>query len=545
MMARNIFISFYLSFISTISFAQNPKPIARPKLVIGLVIDQMRWDYLYRYNDLYSENGFRRLLTNGFNCENAFLPYVPTYTGPGHSSIFTGSVPAINGIIGNDWYDESTGKIVYCTDDSTVKTVGSNSEEGQMSPRNLWTTTIGDELRLATNFSSKVIGVSLKDRASILPAGHSANAAYWFDATVGKWITSTYYEKELPAWVIKQNEKLLPDAYMAKDWTTLLPIAKYSQSTVDAENFEGRIPGENAQTFPHKLSQIPKESRYETFKFTPFGSTYTFDMAKQAIESEKLGSGNVPDLLTISISSTDYIGHTFGPNSVETEDAYLRLDKDIADFLSYLDTKLGEGNYLLFLTADHAVAHIPAFLQQHNIPAGIYNSADFKPALNKIISEKFKVDNAVIVIRNNQVYLNNAEIERKGVNAVQIKNEVIKFLKQQPFIVNAFSTDDIESQSIPSPIKQRLINGYNPKRSGEIGYFEKPGFIEDGPRGTTHGSWNPYDSHIPLLWFGFNIKPGKTNREVYMTDIAPTVSAILNIQMPDGCVGKVIEDVVK
>ncbi len=206
---------------------------------------------------------------------------------------------------------------------------------------------------------------------------------------------------------------------------------------------------------------------------------------------------------------------------------------------------MGEGNYLLFLTADHAVAHIPAFLQQHNIPAGIFNSADFRPALNKIISEKYKVDNAVIVIRNNQVYLNNAEIDRKGINATQIKNEVIKFLKQQPFIVNAFSTDDIESQSIPSPIKQRLINGYNPKRSGEIGYFEKPGFIEDGPRGTTHGSWNPYDSHIPLLWFGFNIKAGKTNREVYMTDIAPTVTAILNIQMPDGCIGKVIEEVVK
>lgn len=544
-MVRNIFISFYLSFISTIALAQDTKSVASPKLVIGLVIDQMRWDYLYRYNDLYSENGFRRLIKKGFSCENTFLPYVPTYTGPGHSSIFTGSVPAINGIIGNDWYDESTGKIVYCTSDSTVKTVGSNSEEGQMSPRNLWTTTIGDELRLATNFSSKVIGISLKDRASILPAGHSANAAYWFDATVGKWITSTYYEKELPAWVIKENDKLLPDSYMAKDWTTLLPVAKYSQSTIDDENFEGRIPGENAQTFPHKLSQIPTKFRYESFKFTPFGSTYTFDMAKQAIESEKLGNGNVPDLLTISISSTDYIGHTFGPNSIETEDAYLRLDKDIADFLSYLDTKLGEGNYLLFLTADHAVAHIPAFLQQHNIPAGTFSSADFRPALNKIILEKYKVDNAVIFIRNNQVYLNNAEIELKGVNVSQIKNEVIKFLKQQPSIVNAFSTDDIESQSIPSPIKQRLINGYNPKRSGEIGYFTKPAFIDDGPRGTTHGSWNPYDSHIPLLWFGFNIKAGKTNREVYMTDIAPTVSAILNIQMPDGCVGKVIEEVVK
>jgi predicted AlkP superfamily pyrophosphatase or phosphodiesterase len=544
-MVKNSFLSCCLCFLSIVSFTQTPTVITRPKLVIGLVIDQMRWDYLYRYYDLYSDNGFKRLLNDGFSCENTFLPYVPTYTGPGHSSIFTGSVPAINGIIGNQWYDESTGKIVYCTDDASVNTVGSNTEEGKMSPRNLWTTTIGDELRLATNFSSKVIGISLKDRASILPAGHSANAAYWFDGSVGKWITSSFYAKELPAWVTKENEKMLADSYMAKDWTTLLPLSRYSQSTIDDENFEGRIPGEISQTFPHKLSQIPNASKYESFKFTPFGSSFTFEMAKQTIENEKMGSGTSCDMLTISVSSTDYVGHTFGPNSIETEDTYLRLDKDIADFLKYLDAKLGEGNYLLFLTADHAVAHIPAFLQQHNIPAGIYNSGALKPIINKIIFDKYKLDSAVVDMENNQVYLNMKEIENKGLNTTQIKNDIVTFLKEQPYIVDAFSTDDIESQSIPEPIKQRLINGYNSKRSGQVGYFEKPGYIEDGPRGTTHGSWNPYDARIPLLWFGFDIKPGKTNREVYMTDIAPTVSTILHIQMPNGCVGKVIEEVMK
>jgi predicted AlkP superfamily pyrophosphatase or phosphodiesterase len=543
-MLKKIFLFFCLIFISIFSFSQKPKTAVHPKLIVGLVIDQMRWDYLYRYYDLYSPNGFRRLLDKGFSCENTFVPYVPTYTGPGHTCIYTGSVPAIHGIIANDWYDVNTGKNVYCTDDSTVNTVGSTSDEGKMSPRNLWVTTIGDELRLSNNFSSKVIGISLKDRAAILPAGHAANAAYWFDASVGKWITSTYYEKQLPAWVVKENEKLIPDIAMAKDWNTLLPISKYTQSTPDNEIYEAALPGEATPTFPHKLSQINR-SKYEAFKYTPFATTYTFDMAKQAVENEKLGTGDVTDLLAISISSTDYIGHTFGPNSIEAEDAYLRLDEDIADFLSYLDARLGEGNYLLFLTADHGVAHVPGFLESHNIPSGTFNTEALKSALNKMLSEKYSLDNAVIVIENNQVYINNNEIQKKGKNISQVENDIIDYLKAQPYIVNAFSTENIETQSIPAPIKQRLINGYNPKRSGQIGFYEKPGYIGDGDKGTTHGMWNPYDAHIPLLWFGYHIKPGKTNREVYMTDIAPTLSAILNIQMPDGSVGKVIEEVTK
>ena len=543
-MIKKFFIFLIFLFSSTLSIAQVNKTATHPKLVVGIVIDQMRWDYLYRYYDLYSENGFRRLLNKGFSCENTFLPYVPTYTGSGHTCIYTGSVPAIHGIIANDWYDETTGKDVYCTDDSTVSTVGSNSSEGKMSPRNLWVTTIGDELRLSNNFSSKVIGISLKDRASILPAGHTANGAYWFDVSVGKWITSTYYEKQLPAWVIKENQKLLPDAAMEKDWNTLLPLSKYTQSTKDDENYEGTLPGETAPTFPHKLSQLTK-GKYEVFKYTPFASTYTFDMAKQAVENEKLGKGDVTDMLAISISSTDYMGHTFGPNSIEAEDTYLRLDRDIADFLNYLDLQLGEGKYLLFLTADHGVVQIPGFLNEHNIHSETFNTSLLKSELNKLIMEKYSIDNIVLAIENNEVYINYKLIKKNGKSVIDIENDIIDYLKTQPYIANAFSTENIEAQSIPGPIKERLINGYNPKRSGEIGFFEKPRYIGGGPKGTTHGAWNPYDAHIPLLWFGYNIKPGKTNREVYMTDIAPTLSAILNIQMPDGCIGKVIEEITK
>ncbi|MBI3883925.1 MAG: alkaline phosphatase family protein, partial [Sphingobacteriales bacterium] len=338
--------------------AQLRKP-AQPKLVVGLVIDQMRWDYLYRFNDLYTNDGFKRLLQQGFSCENTLIPYVPTYTAPGHTCIYTGSVPAIHGIVGNNWFDRTQNANMYCTEDSTVTTVGSNTKAGKMSPGNLWTTTITDELRLSNNFKSRVVGIALKDRGAILPAGHSANAAYWYDDKAGKWITSSHYIKQLPAWLDSFNAKALPDVYMQQDWNTLLPIEKYDLSSADNKPYEGNIKGENTPTFPHKLSLIGND-KYEAFKTTPFANTYTFDLAKATIQNEKLGATNgITDFLAVSISSTDYIGHTFGPNSIEAEDTYLRLDRDIASFLQYLDGTIGKGNYLLFLTADHGVAHVP------------------------------------------------------------------------------------------------------------------------------------------------------------------------------------------
>jgi hypothetical protein len=512
----------------------------KPKLVIGIVIDQMRWDYLYRFNDLYGANGFKRMLNQGFSCENTLIPYMPTYTAAGHTCVYTGSVPAIHGIVGNGWFEKSINKSVYCTDDSTVSGVGSNTAAGKMSPRNMWTTTISDELRLSNNFKSKVIGIALKDRGAILPAGHSANAAYWYDN--GKWISSTFYMNELPAWVIRENARDLPSAYMSKDWETLLPIEKYNLSTEDNKPYEAAIRGETTVTFPHRTSQITTE-KYEAFKTTPGAASFTFDFAKAAIENEKLGAGPVTDFLAVSISSTDYIGHSFGPNSIEAEDAYLRLDRDIADFLQYLDAKLGKGNYLTFLTADHGVAHVPAFLAEHKMPGGTINDDDVIRDLGKAIEEKFGVKNGILSVQNYQVYLNLAEIENRQKDPAAITEMVIRLLKQQPYVVSAGSTTALSDVTLPEPQKKMFTNGYNPKRSGDVFYTFKPGYFDGGNKGTTHGLWNPYDAHIPLLFYGWNVRPGKTNRETYMTDIAPTIAAMLQIQMPNGCVGKVIEEV--
>ena len=511
--------------------------------MVGIVIDQMRWDYLYRYNALYGANGFKRLLGKGFSCENTMIPYVPTYTAVGHTCIYTGSVPAITGIVGNNWFDKTTNAAVYCTDDSTVSTVGSNTKAGKMSPDNLWVTTITDELRLSNHFKSKVIGIALKDRGAILPAGHSANAAYWYDA--GKWISSSYYMSELPAWVKQFNDKDEAGAFMHTDWNTVMPLNKYDLSTEDDKPYENKIKGEQTVTFPHKLSSIGDADKYEAFKTTPFANTFTFDFARSVIENESLGKNTVPDFLTLSVSSTDYIGHSFGPNSIEIEDTYLRLDKDIADFLQWLDTRIGQGNYLVFLTADHGVAHIPGFLAEHKIPGGTFNEGDLMKELNKMIEDNFGLKNMVQSLQNYQVYLNNGEIEKQGRDPAAVKQAVIKALKQKPYIINAFETDRITGAALPEPQKTMMINGYNPKRSGDIQFTFKAGYFDGVNKGTTHGLWNPYDAHIPLLWYGWNIKQGKTNRETYMTDISATLAALLQIQMPSGCVGKVITELFK
>lgn len=536
---RKSIIAFLLLIVMD-GFAQAP---AKPKLVVGIVVDQMRWDYLYRFYDRYGAGGFKRLLGEGFSCENTFIPYTPTYTAPGHTCVYTGSVPSLHGIIGNNWYDKSKKQIVYCTDDTTVRGVGSKSIAGEMSPRNMWASTITDELRLSNNFKSKTIGIALKDRGAILPAGHTATAAYWFDDATGGWISSTYYMQALPQWVQQLNARKLPDAYMAKSWKTLFPLDTYTQSTADAQPYEGSFPG-GTTSFEHRTDTI-KAGRYGAFRVTPYGNSFTVDGARAAIEGEALGTRGVTDFLAVSFSSPDYIGHTFGPNSIEVEDTYLRLDKDLADFLTYLDTRIGKGQYLLFLTADHAVAHVPEFAKENRLPAGVSNTVSVQKALNDALQNEYGSGSYIATIINYQVFLNNEFIQSKKLDRQAIKRSVIQTLLLQPGVDKAVDLENIKAANLPKPVERALVNGYNQKLSGDIQFIYRPQWFEGFGRGTTHGSWNPYDSHIPLVWFGWGIKQGKSNRDVYMTDIAPTVAAMLEIQMPNASIGKVIEEVKK
>ena len=518
----------------------------RPKIVVGIVVDQMRWDYLYRYYDRYADNGgFKRLLNQGYSCENTLIPYTPTITACGHAGIFTGSVPAIHGIIGNGWWDNKNNVSIYCVQDDSVKTVGSTTTAGQMSPANMLTTTVTDELRLATNFKSKVIGIALKDRGSILPAGHSANAAYWYDSKTGDWITSTYYMKDLPQWVKDFNAKKLVDKYYEEGWSTLYPINTYEQSTEDDKPYENKPFGAGTN-FPYNLKKFAGTKSYGYLPVTPHGNTFTLEMAKAALTAEQLGKDSVTDFLTVSLSSPDYIGHTFGPNSIEAEDGFLRLDKALGEFLNFLNEKVGEGQYLVFLSADHGAAHVPAFLKEHHIPAGNMDIEGLYTNLNKALKEKYGADELVSEISNSQVYLNHTLITSSKLNKNEMMQWVIDYCLHFPGISAAFESASIATTTLNATVKEMLTNGYNASRSGDIQLMLQPQWLEGFEKGgTTHGMWNPYDAHIPLLWYGWNIKPGKLYRQTYMSDIAATIAAMLHIQMPSGCVGHVIEEVTK
>lgn len=515
-----------------------PAEVARPKLVVGLVVDQMRWDYLYRYYNRYTNGGFKRLVNEGFSAENTYIPYTPTYTACGHTCIYTGSVPAIHGIIGNDWYDPETKKNMYCTEDTSVVTVGSTpSSEGNMSPKNMLSNTITDELRLATNFRGKVIGISLKDRGSILPAGHAANAAYWYQGSTGNWITSSYYMNEVPGWIADYNNLKLANKFYAKNWETLYPIETYVNSTSDEQAYEGKL-----STFPHSLAQFT-DKNYDAIRSTPYGNTITLDLAKLAILSEDLGKDNITDFLAVSCSATDYVGHQYGPNSIEAEDTYLRLDKDFEEFFNYLDKQVGKGNYTIFLTADHGAAHVPGFMQKNKLPAGVVSDRDIASKLNTYLNDKFKVNNLVIRSMNNQIIFDHEKTDKGEVSFEVIKSASIDFLKKLDGFANVVDISRISQSTLPEVQKKMITNGYNAKRSGDLYYILNPNWFNGSSTGTTHGNWNPYDSHIPLVFMGWGIKPGASNKTHYMTDIAPTLAALLHIQMPNGNVGEPITEI--
>lgn len=525
----------------TKSTGTYPATIDRPKLVIGLVVDQMRWDYLYRYYDRYSNGGFKRLINDGFSAENTFIPYTPTYTAVGHSSIYTGSIPAITGIVGNDWYDPQLRRNVYCTEDTSVVSVGSTTRAGMMSPKNLLSSTITDELRLATNFKGKVVGISLKDRGSILPAGHTPNGAYWYDGQTGDWITSTYYMSQLPAWVQDYNKLKMANKYYEQNWNTLYPIESYTQSTADNKDYEGKTRGEATPTFPHPL-KLYAGKNYDMIRSTPYGNTITLDLAKVAIKAEDLGQDNITDFLAVSCSSTDYIGHQYGPNSIEAEDTYLRLDKDLEDFFNYLDKTVGKGNYLLFLSADHGAAHVPGFMKENKLPGGVVDDKAIVTGLNTYLESKFKIKKPVLLAMNNQLIFNHDNPDFKQIDFTAMKSASIEYLRTLEGFADAVDLARISESTLTAVQKQMITNGYNARRSGDVYFILQPNWFDGGKTGTTHGAWNPYDAHIPLVFMGWNVKPGKTNQTHHMTDIAATIAAMLHIQMPSGCVGEPITE---
>ncbi|AKD05537.1 alkaline phosphatase PafA [Pontibacter korlensis] len=515
----------------------------RPKLIVGIVVDQMRYDYLYRYWSKYGNDGFRKMLSQGFNFKNAQYSYVPTYTGPGHASVYTGSVPALNGIIGNNWYERDQKKVVYCVEDKTVKTVGSTSDAGLMSPANLKTTTITDELRLATNKEAKVVGVALKDRGSILPAGHLANGAYWFDSESGNWITSTYYHEQLPQWAQEFNNRKLADQYLSQPWETLLPIEQYTESTADDMPWERALSGEQKPVFPHNLPAI-RGKDFELIRSVPAGNTITKDFALAALRGEGLGKDDVTDFLAVSFSTPDYVGHSFGPNSIEAEDVFLRLDQEIAELISTIENEVGKGEVLFFLSADHGAAHVPAYMQSMKVPAGVATSHVVRDSIDAYLDKLYGKGDWVERYINQQVYLNRNLIDSKKLARAEVQQRVADYVLRFDGVMRAVPAATLQSSNWGTGMMARVESGFNAKRSGDVVLLLEPGWFEgygSDPKGTTHGSQANYDTHVPLVWYGWNVKAGESEAEAAVSDIAATIAAWLYIQEPNGSVGKPLQ----
>ncbi|HEX5170693.1 MAG TPA: alkaline phosphatase PafA [Cyclobacteriaceae bacterium] len=541
-MTKKIAAFFFTMFV-VVCYAQEQ----RPKLVVGIMVDQMRYEYLERFYSKYSNDGFKRLMNDGFNLKNAHYNYVPTYTGPGHSSVYTGTTPAIHGIIGNDWYDKNLKKGVNCVNDPTRESVGVQSEEGHVSPWRLLSSTITDELKLATQKRSKVIGISIKDRGAVLPAGHMADAAYWYEDASGTFISSTFYLTKLPQWVDVFNKKGLPAKYLSQPWNTLYPIEQYVESSPDDSPYEQRLGGNKKPVFPYKY-EVNAKTGYGALTATPFCNDFLTEFALAAVDGEKLGQGDYTDFLAISYSTTDRIGHAMGPNSVEVEDVYLRLDKNIENLLNQLDAKIGKGNYLVFLSADHAVADVAQYLKDSKMPAGYFNDSAVESNLREFLKKYFPERDLIQNISNGQVFFNNDLFQtnprNSGVDFLIASELISKFLLAVDGVANVYTENVLrQARYDEEGLKGMVIRGYNAKRSGDIAFVLEPGWYSSSQiAGATHGSPYAYDTHVPMLFYGAGVRKGSSVRYHPVTDIAPTLSMLLRIKFPSGCTGQPVAE---
>ena len=555
----NRYLTVGLITIITSFFALVPALLAQEqntKLVVGIVIDQMRFDFMHKYP--YSENGFNKLLKEGYEFKNAHFNYIQTETGPGHATVSTGATPSVHGIISNSWFDRDLNRELNCVEDSTVFTVKNNGpqQSTSSSPIHLLSNTISDQLNLTNNFNSKTIGISFKDRAAILSTGHTADAAYWYDGSDGSFVTSTYYMNHLPEWVLQFNNSKHTDRYLSKKWELLKSENQYSMSAADNNPHERVLLGKEQPVFPYDFSEIRKAYRernaeYRVFLASPFGNTLITDFAIEAIKHEQLGKNEFTDFLMIGYSNTDIIGHTFGPHSREVQDTFMRLDLEIERLISYLDKNIGRDNYIVFLTSDHGAIHNVDYLSQHNMPIGYVDIEKEAESLENHLNVTFDEGNWVSNVDHRKIYLNHSLIEKHSISYKKIIDESVSFLQKVKGIKQVYTSLELREIDSNSEASNRIANGFHSIRSGDLYIDYLPGWIDysadsiEDIKGTTHGSPHNYDTHVPLLWFGGNIPVGSSTRITSISDIAPTLSMILNIQLPFASNSNPLQEIIK
>ena len=541
-----------LSIVLSLPLVAFNQKSAQPKIVVGIVVDQMCYEYLYRYQERFGQNGFTKIMQDGTNCRTTLYNYVPTYTGPGHASIYTGTTPANHGIVGNDWFDRNSGKVLNCVYDSTEKSVGTITSGGMCSPKNLKTYTVTDQLKM-TYPSAKVVSVSIKDRSAILPGGHLSDGSYWFDYATGKFITSTFFKSELPKWVQDFNASDNAEKYMKQSWNTLYDISSYTASGPDDSPYEQILSGKTSPTFPYDLGQMNATSlaagknNFSLFTVTPFANSYLTNFALQAIVSENLGMDDQTDMLCISYSTPDIAGHSFGMRSIELEDMYLRLDIEIARLICTLEKQFGKDRFVLFLTADHAVVPVPQYLVDKKLPGGYMFVKEPLELLKKATTEKFGAP-LVLCEENQNIYLDHKKIAELHLTIDQVAEFVADQIRMWSEVKAVYTPTDLSSAA-RDEWQEMVLKGVHPKASGDLVFILEPGYLLkeiDNPaahKGTSHGSAFNYDTHVPLLWYGTGIPAQNVFRPIEITDIAATLSHIFQLQRSGAMTGTPILEV--
>ncbi len=544
---RILFSLAVLLFLSKPAIPQNAYiPPDKPRLVIGLVIEQFRYDYIDKYWDLFSEGGLKKLIGEGTYCKNASYDFFLTQSAPAHATLSTGTAPRNHGIVADNWYLPLREEIIYCTSDNSVDPVGGSFERGLHSPANLLPSTFADELKLYTGGKAKVYGIGIKEHSAILATGHAADAALWYDNVTGTWMSSTHYLDSLPGWLDEFNGKHLPDVYLDETWTTLLPPEEYINCMPDTNKYEAGFEGRSV--FPYDIRKMSTSSSflgvlnrkrdYSLLERIPASDTWTCDLAIRLIEEEKLGQDEVTDFLSITFSATDYIGHVFGPGSMEMADALLRLDRNIEHFLSFVNDRLGKKNVLIYLTSAHGVAEIPAVLADKKIPSGYFKHNQAITLLRSYLNVIYGQGNWIKGYYEKQLYLNHTLIEDSGLELADIQLTVARFLTQFTGVSNAVPGTVLENNEFIRGYFARMRNSFDPIRSGDVIINLKPAWVENGNWITNHNSVYEYDSHVPLIWYGWTVNRSSITRRVNMNEIAPTLSALCRVPLPNACTGE-------
>ena len=499
-------------------------PIQRPKLVLAIIVDQFRYDYTTRFRGDYT-GGIAKLLDNGAVFVDAHQDHYPTVTAVGHATFLTGSVPATSGIVSNEWYDRATGKIITSVEDRDTKLVGVEGDHAGSSPHNLMTTTIGDEMKAAAFGESKTIGLSMKDRASILPSGHMADAAYWFDSKTGTVVSSTYYQQQLPAWAEKFNNEHWPQKSLGLRWMAL--------------------PGKGNQTEP--LMTLPSAMGAEylaKWEETPYANEMLEALAERAIISEDLGHHAGIDLLTVSFSANDHLGHDVGPDSPAVKDMSIRTDQVLEKLLDAAERAAGGAqNLIVVFSADHGVAPKPEVMRERHVPAGRLDKKQYLRTLNDSLTKKFGDGDWVTATSDACVYLNYDLVKKYNLKLDQVEDAAQEIVLQMPAVARAYTSNQMDKHLASNlEVDQLIQRGYFPGRSPDVVVVMQPYYLF-GKEGTSHGTPYNYDTHVPLIFYGSNIQAGTYYGHVGISDVAPTLAAMLHVQMPTGSIGHILPEV--